>query len=301
MSHRHTVTTRDGVELEATDFGDARACRAGVLIVPAMGVEQRYYAAFAHWLAEQGFFAVTFDYRGMGQSRPSRYRRSLRGFDADVFAWAQRDCSAMVDDVAGRIGSKPLLWVGHSLGGQILGLVPNRERVAAMLTVAAGSGYWRENSPRLRSYVWWLWYVVVPLSLRMFGYFPGRGLKKIGDLPAGVMAQWRRWCLDPDYLVGAEGDDVRRRFAEVKTPILSLSFTDDEYMSLRNTESLHGFYASAPREMRRIDPRAIGEARIGHFGFFRRRSADKLWPRAAEWLAGQAERCRADQAEGVPA
>jgi predicted alpha/beta hydrolase len=301
MTHRHTVTTPDGFDLAATAFGDSRTCRAGVLIVPAMGVEQHFYAAFAHWLAEQGFFVVSFDYRGMGHSRPSQYRRSLRGFEADVFTWAQRDCAAMVHFVAARIGAKPLLWVGHSLGGQILGLVPNRERVAAMMTVATGSGYWLENSPKLRSYVWWLWYVAAPLSLRLFGYFPGRKLRKIGDLPAGVMAQWRRWCLNRDYLVGAEGDDVQRRFREVKTPILSLSFTDDEYMSLRNTESLHGFYASAPREMKRIDPRAIGEPRVGHFGFFRRRSADKLWPQAAAWLAAQAERRRAGHSEGVPA
>lgn len=301
MTHRHAVTTSDGFDLVATAFGDSRTCRAGVLIVPAMGVEQHFYAAFAHWLAERGFFAVTFDYRGMGHSRPPQFRRSLRGFEADVFAWAQRDCAAMVDFVAARIGAKPLLWVGHSLGGQILGLVPNRERVAAMMTVATGSGYWRENSPKLRSYVWWLWYVAAPLSLRLFGYFPGHRLRKIGDLPAGVMAQWRRWCLNPEYLVGAEGDDVRRRFREVKTPILSLSFADDEYMSLRNTESLHGFYASAPREMKRIDPRANGEARVGHFGFFRRRSAATLWPQAAAWLAAQAERRGAGHSEGVQA
>ena len=41
-----------------------------MLIVPAMGVDQRYYAAFASWLADQGYFVVTFDYRGMGRSRP---------------------------------------------------------------------------------------------------------------------------------------------------------------------------------------------------------------------------------------
>ncbi len=301
MTHRHPVTTPDGFALAATTFGDPRTCRAGVLIAPAMGVEQHFYAAFAHWLAEQGFFVVTFDYRGIGQSRPPQYRRSLRGFEADVSTWAQRDCAAMVAFVVGAVGPKPLLWVGHSLGGQILGLVPNRERVCAMVTVAAGSGYWRENSPTLRRYVWWLWYVVAPLSLRLFGYFPGRALRKVGDLPAGVMAQWRRWCLHREYLVGAEGDDVRRRFLEVNTPILSLSFADDEYMSLRNIESLHGFYAAAPREIKRVDPRRLGAARVGHFGFFRRRSAEKLWPLAADWLGRQVERRGAGCVEGMPA
>lgn len=288
MTHRLSIATSDGFELAAAAFGDARACRAGVLIVPAMGVEQNYYASFARHLAESGYFVATFDYRGMGASRPAQFKRSLRGFEADVLTWAERDCTAMVDYMDQSLDGKPLLWIGHSLGGQILALVPNRQRVAAMVTVATGSGYWRENATRLKLVVWWLWFFLVPVVLPLFGYFPGRALKKIGDLPRGVMRQWRSWCLHPEYAVGREGEATRRRFAEVSTPILSLSFTDDEYMSARNTDSLHGFYAGAPRQMMRIAPRDIGERRIGHFGFFRSRFAASLWPCAAQWLAQQA-------------
>jgi predicted alpha/beta hydrolase len=280
------VAAADGYPLAATTFGDAASARAGVLIVPAMGVDQRYYASFAEWLSGQGFFVTSFDYRGMGRSRPAEFRRSLRGFDADVVTWATRDVPAMVEFVAARTAGRPLLWVGHSLGGQILGLVPNRDRVRAMVTVACGSGYWLENSPRLRAFVWWLWFVAVPVSLRLFGYFPGRRLRKIGDLPKGVMKQWRQWCLDREYVVGAQGEAARRDYAAVTTPILSLSFTDDEYMSARNIESIHGFYSAAPREMRRLHPRDVGETRIGHFGFFRRRFAGTLWPQAGRWLDG---------------
>lgn len=281
------VVAEDGFTLAAREYGDASSARASVLIVPAMGVEQQYYASFAQWLVEQGYCVVTFDYRGMGASRPDRFRRSLRGFEADVITWATRDCAAMVDVVAERAAGRPLLWIGHSLGGQILGLVPNRERVTAMLTVATGSGYWRENATRLRAIVWWLWYVLVPLTLKLYGYFPGRRLRKVGDLPAGVIKQWRDWCLHRDYVVGHEGDVVRRRYAEVNTPIFSLSFTDDEFMSRANIDSLHSFYTGAPRTMKRISPRDIGVRGIGHFGFFRKRFADTLWPQAGAWLAAQ--------------
>jgi predicted alpha/beta hydrolase len=214
---------------------------------------------------------LSLDLRGHGASdHPGAYTFPL--YAADLHC------------VLDRLGIARATLVGHSLGGQILGLVPNRDRVRAMLTVACGSGYWLDNSARLRAYVWWLWFVAVPLSLRAFGYFPGRRLKKIGDLPAGVMRQWRDWCLDPEYVVGALGEAVRRQYAEVQTPISALSFTDDEYMSARNVESIHSFYASAPRQMVRLHPRDVGERRIGHFGFFRRRFAGTLWPYAAEWL-----------------
>jgi predicted alpha/beta hydrolase len=185
----------------------------------------------------------------------------------------------MVEALASRAGTAPFYWVGHSLGGQILALVPNRERVAKAITVATGSGYWLENVLALRLRVWWLWFFVVPVTLRLFGYFPGKTLRKVGDLPRGVMAQWRRWCLNREYAVGAEGERVRAQYAAVRTPIVSLSFADDEMMSLANTESIHGFYSAAPRTMRRIAPADIGVARIGHFGFFRARFEESLWRR----------------------
>src|SRR5262249_5032442 len=140
----------------------------------------------------------------------------------------------------------------------------------------AGNGYWRENSVGVRRRVWWLWYVVVPVALRIFGYFPGKRLRKVGDLPKGGMEQWRKGWLSPDYAL-AEGEHIREQYAEVTTPIVSLSFSDDEFMSQRSTESLHGFYTGAPRVMKRISPRDIAVKRIGHFGFFRPSFEQSLW------------------------
>jgi predicted alpha/beta hydrolase len=243
-----------------------------VLIVPAMSVPQSYYRAFTEWLNSEGYHAATFDYRGTGASR----RGSLRGYKADILDWAGLDCAAMLDAVAQRAPGLPLYWVGHSLGGQILGFLPNRERIARAVTVATGSGYWRENAPALRRRVWYLWYFLAPLATWLCGYFPGARLRKVGDLPKGVIEQWRRWCLNPEYAVG-DGEHVRAQFAAVRTPIVSLSFADDELMSARNTESIHGFYVNAPRSMKRIAPEDIGARRIGHFGFFRAEFEQSLW------------------------
>jgi predicted alpha/beta hydrolase len=278
MKHT-TVAAGDGYPLAVHSFGDSHAARAGVLIVPAMGVEQQYYSDFAHWLAARGYFVVTFDYRGIGHSR----RGSLRGFPADVLTWAERDTAAVLALVRERIGDKPLLWIGHSLGGQIFGLVPGHERVRAMVTVTAGGGYWRDFVPRLRRWAPVLWHVVVPLAL-LAGYFPGRALRIVGDVPAGVMRQWRSWCLHPEYLFGVLPPEVRARYAALKLPVLSLSFTDDEFLSRRNIDSLHACYAGATVEMQRLSPQDVGVPRIGHFGFFRKRCESSLWPRVAEWL-----------------
>jgi predicted alpha/beta hydrolase len=273
MDANEEITTADGHRIVGRFYTPPGAAAGSVLIVPAMGVSQDYYAPFAAWLAARGFVTATFDYRGTGLSRS----QSLRGFKADILDWAALDCAAVLEAVSERAPGKPLFWVGHSLGGQIVPFVPNRDRISKVITIAAGSGYWRENAPALKYRAWWLWYFIAPLTISLFGYFPGKRLRKVGDLPRGVMEQWRRWCLDPEYAVGAEGAPVRAQYAAVRTPIVSISFSDDRFMSARNTESLHGFYVNAPRTMKRFSPRDLGARHIGHFGFFRQACEDSLW------------------------
>jgi predicted alpha/beta hydrolase len=274
--HSETIIAADGQRIAASFFGtkeiSGKDVNGAVLIVSAMGVAQSYYAPFATWLASEGFTVATFDYRGTGCSRQG----SPRGFRTDIVDWAQLDCAAMIEALARRARGKPIYWIGHSLGGQILGFVPNRDKLAKAITVATGSGYWRENTPSIRPRAWYLWHFLAPVAVALCGYFPGKKLRKVGDLPKDVMLQWRRWCLHPDYAVG-DGEAVRARFAAVRTPIVSLSFQDDEMMSARNTESMHGFYVNAPRTMKRIAPGEIGARRIGHFGFFRAGFEDSLW------------------------
>jgi len=257
------VAAAGGVTLAARLFSPEGLARGAVLLAPAMGVPQTWYEALAGWLAGQGFLALTFDLRGIGRSR----RRPLREEQADLFTWAG-DMGAALAALSGRAGGLPLTWVGHSLGGQLFPFVPGRERAQKMVTVASGSGYWRDNTAELKRKVWLLWWVAVPVSIALLGWYPGRALRMIGDLPAGAMAQWRRWCLHPEYAVGVEGEPARAAYAAVKIPITSLSFTDDEYMSARNIEALHGQYTGAPPRMLRLAPAELGVKRVGHFGFF---------------------------------
>jgi predicted alpha/beta hydrolase len=71
----------------------------------------------------------------------------------------------------------------------------------------------------------------------------------------------------------------------MRTPMLALSFTDDELMSKRSIDSLHGFYAGASKAMKHIAPAERGLARIGHSGFFRPQHQPSLWTEIDHWLA----------------
>lgn len=259
--------------------------RGNVVIGGAMGVRQDFYAPFAKWLSTQGWRVTTFDYRGSGDSLPDTPDGSLRGFQADLFDWT-RDYEAVIDDAHAALPGRPLVLLGHSLGAQLPGLLGNQHKVSGLLSVAAGSGYWRENAPQLKRFVPYFWFFLVPLATRLFGYFPGRRLRKVGDLPAGVILQWRRWCLNPRYSVGAEGEGVRQRYANARFPVLALSITDDELMTLRGTHSLVNLYENAPCEVQRVAPADLSVRRLGHFGPFRREHEALLWPRLQQRLAG---------------
>lgn len=275
------IRAADGTQLSARVYEPDSPDLGSVVIGGAMGVRQDFYAPFAQWLAGQGWRVTTFDYRGSGDSLPEG---GLRGFKADLFDWT-KDYEAAIDHAHAALPDRPLYLLGHSLGAQLPGLLDNQHKVGGLLSVAAGSGYWRENAPQLKRIVPYFWFVLVPLAVKLCGYFPGRKLRKVGDLPAGVIMQWRRWCLNPRYSVGAEGEDVRQRYANAKFPVVALSVDDDELMTLRGTNSLMSLYENAPREIRRIAPADLSVRRLGHFGLFRKEHEALAWPRIGQWLA----------------
>ena len=279
-----TITAPDGFQLAAHRFAAAGEIKAVVVLPTAMGVKQDFYFPFARFLAQQGYAVLTFDYRGAGASVPARFKRSLRGFKANLFDWAERDYNTALRAAKEWHKQVPLLVIGHSLGGQLPGLLPDHHLIDGILTVASGSGYWRHNAPPTKRIVWFMWYFAVPLATRVFGYFPGKKLKMVGDLPKGVIFQWSRWCRSPHYVVDSEGHPIRSGYDRIRVPILCLSFTDDEMMSRRSIDSLHDFYRNAQVERRYIAPQDVQAKRIGHFGFFRQEFRHTLWQQALAWL-----------------
>jgi predicted alpha/beta hydrolase len=265
----------DGVRLGATLFGGPSP--RAVLVMPATGVPQAYYARFAAHLAEHGFRVLTFDSRGIGRSRSAAVRRER----ARMRDWALLDAAAAFQLVS---SSEKLFVVGHSFGGQALGLLPDPGRVCAALVVGSQSGYWRHWSPLGRAWMWPTTHFVLPGLARLLGHFPGSRLGFGEDLPKGVAIEWASWCRHPTYLVGALR--VEEAYARFRAPIRAYALSDDAFAPARAVRALLELYPAAKSEMRRVTPAEIGAKRIGHFGFFRERFRDTLWREAREWLSG---------------
>ncbi|QOY93444.1 alpha/beta fold hydrolase [Massilia sp. UMI-21] len=280
-----SISAIDGVALGASCWTVPGAV-ATVVLHPATAVTQGFYAPFAGYLAGLGFNVLTYDYRGTGRSRP----RSLRGFQASMSDWIDRDVAAVMRWIEERFPGLPLLAVGHSVGGHAIGLSPHTASLAAAVLVASHAGAShgvRGRFERLR--VRFVLRVLAPLLCALFGYMPGRRIGLGEDLPRGVMLQWAGWTALPRYFFDDPAVDAAGRMARVTTPLLVLGFSDDPWANPQAVDMLVSHLVNAPVHRHTVHPREAGVPAVGHMGFFRRRCEAGLWKEVGGWLLAQVQ------------
>lgn len=263
----------------------------GVLLVhPATAVPERLYAAFAAYLTQCGFIVLTYDYRGIGRSRP----RSLRGFDVRMRDWADLDVEAVTAWARGRFPALPIFAVGHSFGGHAIGLCASTGHLRAAVLVASHAGCLRfivEPFERLKATL--MLKIISPLTCAMLGFMPGRRLGWGEDLPAGVIREWSRWTSLRHYFFDDPSMKASERFSRHTLPLLIIGFDDDPWATRPAIDLLASHFSRAQVERRQISPRAAGAVSIGHMGFFRRQQPRQIWSDVADWLLAQIDSPRA--------
>lgn len=276
-----TLPARDGFPLAATAFEpDSPGDGPIVIVHSATAVPRKIYAGFAGALAEQGARVVTYDYRGVGGSRPV----SLKGFAARMRDWAAFDAPGVIDWALAHWPGRPLLGVGHSFGGHAFGLMPGNDRHAKVATVASQSGHWRFLAPHEQWRVYALMKVLAPAAVALSGYMPGRRLGLGEDLPTGVLVEWRRWCLMPDYFYSDPTLDLLANFKALTAPVLAVGLSDDPWATPHAIDHMVAGFVSAKVTRLTLTPAEAGVARVGHLGFFRPEHRTTLWPKVTDWL-----------------
>lgn len=260
----------DGYPLSGTMYA-AENPHASIVISSATGVPQGFYRRFAEYAAEQGFQILSFDYRGIGASAP----KSLKGFRMSYLDWGRHDLSSAIDLLAKQ--DLPLYMIGHSYGGQALGLTRNHQLVDAMQCFGTGAGWhgympWREKMK-----VQVIWNIVFPPMAAVKGYLPWSKLNMGADLPVDVYRQWRKWCKNPTYFFAdPELQDLKKQFAQVQTPIFALSALDDDWALPASRHAFMQHYSNAPMQFIDLKAQDYALNSIGHMGYFRK-GAEQLW------------------------
>jgi len=285
-----TFPARDGYLLGATLFLPRGAKRHAVLINSAAATPRKIYRGFAGYLARRGCAVLTYDYRGTGDSKPKAVTdasrtKSLAGSKTTMSDWAALDATGAVAWMRERYKTLPLNYVGHSFGGQALGLLPNNTEVSRALFIAAQAGYWKlmASPERYRVYAL-LNYVGLPLT-KLLGYAPGwSGLGE--DLPRGVFEQWVGWVMSERYLFTDPKLPGLSNFENYKGALRAICLADDPWATRPAVGLLCSGFTAIEPEILTVTPADIGAAKIGHLGFFRPEHRDTLWRGAAEWIEG---------------
>lgn len=278
---RVEIPAADGFVLGGTLFEPEARIGRSVIVATAMAAPQTYYQRFARFLASRGFTVLTFDYRGIGSSKAASARKTT----ASLYQWARDDIAGVIAWMRKLHPHDLLLYVGHSVGTQLLGLTPALQQLDAVVAITAPNGYWK-FAPNKAYTVFW-WYFGFPLLLAVLGYFPASRLGLGEDLPGGVARDWARWARTPGYVVDERGEPSREPFRAYRGPVLAWSFADDPRASRRGVEELLSYFSNASVDHRHLRPEQLDVKTIGHMGFFRDTEAARraLWEPTATWLA----------------
>jgi len=262
-------------------LSEGTQARGALVVNGATGFPREFYLKFAAYCVQRGYHTLVYDYRGMGASAHA----PLSADPARMSDWGVLDMPAALAWLAERFPRLPLVTVGHSVGGQLIGCMPNQARARAHLMLATSTGYWRRQRAPFRYQALLFWKVYGPLMLRRLGYVPHGALWTGDSLPRGVFLQWRKWCLTAAPFGPGLDDDLRdSQFAAVRAPVLAWGFTDDPIATPAAVEALLASYPQAQIERRWTTPADAGVRAIGHHGFFSERHRDSLWRGALDWI-----------------
>ena len=268
----------DGRSLGGTYFAPLRDTRRGLVIAGAMGVKQGFYAKFAHALSHRGIAVLTFDVRGIGASREG----SVKHEEASLTTWGELDYEAALHTLQARVGDVPIAWLGHSVGGQLFGLLkdPQVDKLLLVASQFGYSGHW-DGLGRMRMRALWR---LIPLVIAATGRLPSQLLGGGEDIPPNAGREWARWGRHPEYILSHANHLEGRGFHTFRGKVRGVELTDDTYAPERAVRAIVEAYAQASQEVVRIRPEELGVKEIGHFGAFTSRFESTLWKQLGDWL-----------------
>lgn len=250
-----------------------------IVLAPAMGVPRTFYRRFGQYLAEHGALVLAFDYRGIGGSRTAATA------DTQLRDWGELDAAGAIDYVAKLAPDVPIRYCGHSVGGQLFGLMEN-VTVERALFVGSQSGYAGHWDGVGRVAMSALWFALVPAAVATTGRLPMRTFRQGEDVPGGVGREWASWGRHPRY-IGAYADAKPTcLYTTFRGKLCAYSITDDGYAPRRAVDGLLAEYKSADKELRVVAPHHVGRKALGHFGTFKR-GGEPLWPGLRRFLVGR--------------
>lgn len=195
MPTLHKIEAGD-VEIPLLVTGVKAKTKVVLLLLPALGIQARFYTKLAEGLLTSGISTVVVEQRGNGESiyRPGDGTVfGLRDYlDVDIVTatmWAQANFLGV-----------PIYIAGHSLGGHMASLAGalRPESYAGIVRLACGFPYYKDFPQPAYTFIKAMIYTI-PLLTKLAGYFPGDRLGFGGREYRNLMMDWRLWAKSGRY------------------------------------------------------------------------------------------------------
>jgi len=260
-----TILTEDNYSLSAHLFEPKNSNEKLLLINSATGVKQQIYFSFAQFFSEQGFTVITYDYRGIGLSKPDK----MNGFEASMRTWGTTDYKAVTDYIKSNFSNYQKFCLGHSVGALILGMNRDSEIFNEFIFVGTQNAFVGNLKLKTKIEAYLGFGIVQPLSTRILGYFPANWFGLGESLPSGSAFDWRTLILNKKSTnkLLEKIEDFSRNLTQ---KVFVIRAEDDVWLTEKGVKSLlQNTYPNLKPTYRLIETSESEKGEIGHINFFR--------------------------------
>ena len=266
------ISTKDQYQLSAHIFKPEKSNEKIILINSATGVKQQVYFSFAQSFAEQGFTVITYDYRGIGLSKPEK----MRNFKASMRTWGNEDFKRLTEFVIEKFPDYQKFCLGHSVGALIIGMNENSKVFERFIFVATQNAFIGNLKWKTKLEAFFGFGFAQPFFTELFGYFPAHWFGLGESLPKNCAYDWRTLILNrrsTGKLLLKTNDYSKK----LNQKVLVLYAEDDVWLTDKGVKSLlNDVYPNLKPDYRFLQTSESEKGEIGHVNFFRSYNK-KLW------------------------
>ncbi|WP_454047224.1 alpha/beta hydrolase family protein [Chryseobacterium sp. Marseille-Q8038] len=266
------LTTEDHVTLTAHVFKPEKDNGKLLLINSATGVKQQVYFSFASYFSEQGFTVITYDYRGIGLSKP----KDMRGFQGSMRLWGSKDYKAVTQYIKSAFKQHQKYCLGHSVGALILGMNEDSKIFEEFVFVGTQNAFVGNLKGMTKVEAYLGFGIAQPLTTSLLGYFPAHWFGLGESLPKNCAYDWRTLILNKKS-TNRLLEKIDNFSENLTQKVFVIRAEDDVWLTEKGVLSLlNDTYPNLKPTYRLVNVSESDKKEIGHVNFFRSYN-NKLW------------------------
>ncbi|MBK9329662.1 MAG: hypothetical protein IPM95_10205 [Sphingobacteriales bacterium] len=264
-----TIPSKSGKSIPLTLRVPEVTVKGIVQINTGTCIPEQVYWKFAEFLTKNNYITVTYDYGDAANFRSA----------VSHTAWIA-DMESVTDYIIQEYASLKKYVVGHSSGGQLIGYTNNCRHFDKVFLVAASNGYVGNLTFPVRLGMWFFWKMVVPYSIRRYGYMNNKLFGSSGGFPKNIILELRSWCFHPDFFVPFFREQpVVSHYHTITNPVKEYHLADDVIANRKSCAYILNLYTHADKSIETLHANDYGMKKFGHRGFFLSSAEKLLWPK----------------------